>query len=515
MLTKSFPLLLLISLLISCERTRQADNTNYDIWIKNVKVIDGTGSESYLAHILILDDKIAKIEKDITDSFSAKEEIEAEGRVLSPGFIDTHGHGDPLKTPDFNNFIAMGVTTIALGQDGYSPKEEDLSNWMHKVDSIRSAVNIAMFVGHNTIRQLSGVDYEEVPSEEGLGQMRDLLENAFENGVFGMTTGLEYNPGSFSQKKELEELAKVVGEHGGLIMSHMRDEDDTEVEKSIHELLDQGRYCPVHVSHIKSVYGKGEERGRDILKLLKSAKRQGVQVTADIYPYTASYTGIAIVFPDWTKKPYDFEEVVANRKSELQEFLRNKIAQRNGPEATLIGSGKFVGKNLKEISEELNKPFEDVLIEDIGPYGASGAYFIMDEKLQKTLLQSDLVNICSDGSPTMRHPRGYGSFAKVIETYVNKDKLLSLEKAIHKMTGLAAQTMGLKNRGIIKEGYKADLLLFDPEKIKATATFENPHQLAEGFDQVWVNGRQAVRHAELSEKRFGKMLRKDIEQPSR
>ena len=202
--------------------------------------------------------------------------------------------------------------------------------------------------------------------------------------------------------------------------------------------------------------------------------------------------------------------MVANRKSELQEFLRNKITQRNGPEATLIGSGKFAGKNLKEISEELKKSFENVLIEDIGPYGASGAYFIMDETLQKTLVQSNLVNICSDGSPTMRHPRGYGSFAKVIETYVNQDELFSLEQAIHKMTGLAAKTMGLQSRGLIQEGFKADLLLFDPLKVKATATFENPHQLAEGFDEVWVNGKRTVTNAQFSEERFGQMLRKQI-----
>ncbi|WP_127137963.1 N-acyl-D-amino-acid deacylase family protein [Flagellimonas oceanensis] len=510
MLSRFLSFLLLTCLFFSCNEAQKTDDTTYDLWIKNAKVIDGTGSESYRAHVLVLNDTIAKIEKDTTLEFLAQEQVDAAKKVLTPGFIDTHGHGDPIESPEFKNFLAMGVTTIALGQDGYSPREKDLSGWMQKVDSVNAGVNIAMFVGHNSIRQLSGVNYEEVPSEEGLAEMKSLLNNAFDAGVFGMTSGLEYNPGSFSKKEELEELAKVVGERDGLIMSHMRDEDDTEVEQSIRELLSQGKYCPVHVSHIKSVYGKGEERGKEILSLLDSAKAEGVEVTADLYPYTASYTGIAIVFPDWAKKPHDFDEVVANRKTELQEFLRNKIAQRNGPEATLIGSGEFAGKNLKEISEELNKPFEDVLIEDIGPYGASGAYFIMDETLQKTLVQSDLVNICSDGSPTMRHPRGYGSFAKVIETYVNDDGLFTLEEAVHKMTGLAAKTMGLQSRGLIQEGLKADLLLFDPAKVKATATFENPHQLAEGFDEVWVNGKRAVTNAQFSEERFGQMLRKQI-----
>ncbi|WP_421824813.1 N-acyl-D-amino-acid deacylase family protein [Flagellimonas oceanensis] len=512
MLSRFLSFLLLTCLFFSCNEAQKTDDTTYDLWIKNAKVIDGTGSESYRAHVLVLNDTIAKIEKDTTLEFLAQEQVDAAKKVLTPGFIDTHGHGDPIESPEFKNFLAMGVTTIALGQDGYSPREKDLSGWMQKVDSVNTGVNIAMFVGHNSIRQLSGVNYEEVPSEEGLAEMKSLLNNAFDAGVFGMTSGLEYNPGSFSKKEELEELAKVVGERDGLIMSHMRDEDDTEVEQSIRELLSQGKYCPVHVSHIKSVYGKGEERGNEILSLLDSARAKGVQVTADMYPYTASYTGIAIVFPDWAKKPHDFDEVVAKRKPELQEFLQNKIAQRNGPEATLIGSGEFAGKNLKEISEELNKPFEDVLIEDIGPYGASGAYFIMDETLQKTLVQSDLVNICSDGSPTMRHPRGYGSFVKVIETYVNDDRLFTLEEAVYKMTGLAAKTMGLQSRGLIQEGLKADLLLFDPAKVKATATFENPHQLAEGFDEVWVNGKRAVTNAQFSGERFGQMLRKQIPQ---
>ncbi len=496
-------------MMISCGQTSGNDDTNYDLWIKNAQVIDGTGADSYTAQVLILDGEIVKIEKDTEKQFSAKEEIDAEGKILSPGFIDTHAHGDPLETPEFKNFLAMGVTTITLGQDGYSPKKKDLSGWMKEVDSVNPGVNIAMFVGHNTIRRLSGVNYEKFPSEKGLEEMKNLLKKAFDNGIFGMTTGLEYNPGSFSEKEELEELAKVVGENDGLIMSHIRNEDDSEVGNSIRELLNQGKCTPVHVSHLKSVYGKGQDRGREILKLLDSAKNEGIQITADLYPYNASYTGIAIVFPEWAKKPNDFEEVVATRKSELQEFLRYKIEQRNGPEATLIGSGKFAGKNLKEISEELNKPFEDVLIEDIGPYGAGGAYFIMDEGLQKTLVQSDLVNICSDGSPSMRHPRGYGSFPKIIETYVNKDKLFSLEKAIYKMTGLAAKTMKLENRGLLKEGYRADLLLFDPKEIEETATYEKPHQLAKGFDGVWINGKRAAQNGKFAEGRFGEMLRKD------
>ena len=486
----------------------QNDQIVYDLLIENATVIDGSGTDKFRAHVLVHENEIVQIEKNTSLEFTAQRTIDAEGLILSPGFIDSHSHGDPLKTPHFKNFLAMGVTTITLGQDGYSPSERDLGKWGNKVKKIQPATNIAMFVGHNTLRQLSGVNYDSVPGEQGLKEMENLLQNAMDAGVFGMTTGLEYNPGNFSGDLELERLAKIVGINGGLIMSHMRNEDDTELENSIKELLAQGKYCPVHISHIKSVYGKGEQRANEILSLLEEARVEGIEVTADLYPYSASYTGIAIVFPDWAKKPNDYKSVLKNRKAELQEFLRNKIAERNGPEATLIGSGKFKGKSLEQIAKELNKPFEDVLIEDIGPYGAGGAYFIMDNELQETLMQHELVNICSDGSPTMRHPRGYGSFAKIIETFVVDKGTFSLEEAIYKMTGMPADLLGFKDRGLIKVGYKADLLLFDPSEIKEMATYEEPHQLAVGFKYVLVNGNIAKNDSEFSEERNGRLLRR-------
>ncbi len=481
----------------------------YDLHIKNAMILDGSGDDGYTAHILILNDEIAKIDKNLNSNFKAHKTIDASGLIATPGFIDSHAHGDPLETPNFQNFLAMGVTTISLGQDGYSPKEENLEAWFDKVAQMKPATNIAMFVGHNTLRQLSGVNYDTLPKENGLLAMEGLLQKAFDAGVYGMTTGLEYNPGNFSKSDELKRLAKIVGENNGLIMSHMRNEDDVKVENSIRELLSQGEFCPVHVSHIKSVYGKGEKRAEEILKLLDSARASGIMVTADLYPYNASYTGIAIVFPEWAKKPNDFQEVAKNRREELEKFLRNKIAQRNGPEATLIGSGKFKGKNLKQISEELNKTFEEVLIDDIGPYGAGGAYFIVDEELQERLVQNDFVNICSDGSPSMRHPRGYGSFAKVIETYVLEKELFSLEEAVHKMTGLSAEIIGIEDRGLIKEGFKADLLIFDPEEIRETATYEEPHQLAKGFKLVFVNGKLVKQEENFLEGRNGEMLKKN------
>ncbi|MBX0331613.1 amidohydrolase family protein [Pontibacter sp. HSC-14F20] len=471
----------------SCQQVT-TDKTRYELLIRNAMVVDGTGKAAFAAHVLVNGDSIALIDTDTTKTYTADRTINASGLYLTPGFIDTHAHGDPLETPDFSNFLSMGVTTICLGQDGFSPEREDLKEWMQEVNSKKLGVNIALFAGHNTLRMLSGIAYDSIPSAQGMAKMEKLLTDALDAGCFGLTTGLEYNPGYYARNTELNRLAELVGKKGGIIMSHMRNEDDAYVEASIRELLEQGQYCPVHVSHLKVVYGKGEARANRILQLLDSARQQGIRVTADFYPYTASYTGIAILFPDWAKKPHDYQEMLKTRRQELATFLRSKIIQRNGPEATLIGSGPYKSKTLQQVAEELNKPFELALMEDIGPYGADGAYFIMDENLQETFLKAPHVMVCSDGSPTMRHPRSFGTFARILETYVVQKQLLPLEEAIHKMTGLSAETIGLRNRGLVKQGYKADLLVFNPEEVKENVTYENPHQQATGFRFVILNG---------------------------
>ncbi|MFT2011350.1 N-acyl-D-amino-acid deacylase family protein [Pontibacter sp. 13R65] len=480
----------------------------FDLLITNASVVDGTGAAPFAATLGLKNDTIVLIDKQQMQTYEAVKTIDARGLVLTPGFIDAHAHGDPLVEPEFSNFLAMGVTTICLGQDGFSPEQEDVSEWMDRVDEVVPGVNIVLFAGHNTIRMLSGAKYDPVPSEAQFMEMERLLANAMQAGCFGLTTGLEYNPGLYSATPELVRLAKAVGKHQGLIMSHMRSESDDSITAAIDELLEQGQHCPVQVSHIKVVYGKGKARGEEILAQLNSARARGLQVTADFYPYTASYTSIEILFPDWAKKPFNYDEVVRTRGEELSTFLKEKIIFRNGPDATLIGSGPYAGKKLSQIAAELNKPFELVLMEDIGPYGAFGAYFIMDEELQQTLLLDPHTMICTDGSPTMKHPRSFGAFPRVLETFVKERQVLTLQEAIRKMTGYTAEIIGLHNRGFIKEGYKADLLLFDPAKVKAKATYEAPTQLATGFRYVILNGQIVKEQEQLSEMRAGKMLKK-------
>jgi N-acyl-D-amino-acid deacylase len=486
----------------------EKEGRRFDLWIRNGSLLDGRADVPQQADILIRDRLIRYIGPVDTSAFAASTTIEAKGRTVTPGFIDAHAHGDPLATPAFENFLAMGVTTICLGQDGSSPAETDLRNWMRRVADTIPGVNIALFAGHGTLRQLSGVGYKRDPGEAGLERMKALLRDAMKAGCFGMSTGLEYTPGTYAGERELLGLARVVGENDGLIMSHLRSEDDDEVEDALRELLRQGQYCNVHASHLKVVYGRGADRAEEILALLDSA-RQGTNfnVTADVYPYTASYTGIGIVFPDWAKPPHHYAAVRQQRHGELLGYLKERIMARNGPEATLFGSPPYAGKTLQEVAQEQNRPFEEVLLE-IGPGGASGAYFVMDQALQNQLLQSPFVMVCSDGSPTMHHPRGYGSFAKIIEKYVTEEQLLSLPEAIRKMTSLPAETIGLQDRGMLEPGRAADILIFHPDSVQAHATFSLPHRQASGFEYVIVNGSVALQQGSLQEARSGRVLRK-------
>jgi len=482
-----------------------------DIFIHGGLLVDGTGTEPVRTDMAIDDGRIAWLGTIDPAIVSARQVIDASGLVIAPGFIDAHSHGDPFATPDFENFLAMGVTTITLGQDGSHPGGADIAGWLDRVDDLAPGVNIALFAGHGTVRSLAGVELGFDPTLEQLETMEGWVEKAMLEGCFGLSTGLEYRPGIFAGADELTAVARPVGVHRGIVMSHMRSEDDPVIEESLAELIAQGRAgaCGVHVSHIKIVYGHGSDRAGEILALMEQARRDGVAVTADIYPYNASFTTIGIVFPDWAKPPADYDEVVAQRREELAAQLRLTVARRNGPGATLLATEPWRGRTLAEIAEELGKPFEDVLIDDIGPGGASAAYFVMDPELQQTLLLDDHVMISTDGSPGMHHPRGYGAFARVIREYVVEKELLSLEKAVWKMSGLPARTLGLtrERRGLLQPGWAADVVLFDPVRVRDTADFTAPHRLAEGFAYVIVNGVVTRTADGLTGQRAGRALR--------
>jgi len=489
----------------SCGTETLDETLNVDILITNVLIHDGINHDPFTAHVGISDGRISFVKQTLDEEIQADTVIEVSGAVLAPGFIDMHGHGSPGRTPEFENFLAMGVTTVCLGQDGSGPDLVRDADW-ESLFNQETGVNIIYFSGHGTIRELSGAGIRAVPTAVEMDSMKILLDEQL-NWTFGLSTGLEYAPGMYAGRDELISLAEIVGNRNRLIMSHMRNEDDGELFTSIRELAGQGRHAPVHISHLKSVYGKGRDRAVQILDTLRTYREKGISMTADIYPYTASYTGISIVFPEWSKTESQFEEAKINRRPELQAYLRERIMARNGPEATLFGTAPYAGKTLADLQAEWGIPFEDILIDSIGPQGASAAYFVMDDTLQATLIADSLIAICSDGSPTGFHPRGHGTHARIIEEFVMKRGVLTLPEAIRKMTSYPAHILGLKDRGEIKEGYIADLVLFRPADVHEKATFEDPFQLAEGFSMVIVNGKIARTSEKLMEGKYGEFIK--------
>ena len=460
------------------------------VLITGALVYDGQGGVPQELDVLVRGGRIAEVSSSI--STTAQIEIDGTGLILTPGFIDLHAHGDPITGGStdsryFENFLRQGVTTICLGMDGFS--DDRLLGWLDQLDSIPLDVNIVPFVGHSTLRQLSGIGHEENPSPASLQTLDSLLQVGLDHGYAGLSTGLEYLPGGLAEVAELEVLARTTGRYDRMIMSHLRNEDDDKIDDALQELVSLGQFCRVHVSHLKVVYGKGKSRGEEILGNLRT---NSTVATADLYPYLASYTGIGILFPEWAKPPNDFEQVRVARRAELEGYLHERVMLRNGPDATLLGTAPYTGLTLAEAADQMNMSFVNFLIDEMGPQGGSGAYFIMDQELQGRLMQDTLVSIASDGSPTMNHPRGYGTFAKVLSGAEAKESALTLEEAIRKMTSLPASILRLKDRGVIKEGYVADIALIDVSELRDVATYQKPHQLAEGVEWVLINGEVVV-----------------------
>ncbi len=280
----------------------------FDLLIAGGTVIDGSGAAGVVADVLIDDGRIVHVGA-IDGAVKAQKRIDAAGLVVTPGFIDTHAHGDPAGSN--RNSLAQGVTTLCVGQDGKSASGDRVRELAHHLAKKKLAVNIVPFAGHGSARELEGVGLAAKPSEKQIEKMARFVERELEAGAFGLTTGLEYRPGALAPSEELIALAKPVAAADGVIMSHMRSEDDDAIDAALDELIAQGEKggARVHVSHIKVVYGKGVERAEKLLAHLQAARDRGVRITADIYPYEASYTTIGIVFPDFAKPPHDYRRI--------------------------------------------------------------------------------------------------------------------------------------------------------------------------------------------------------------
>ena len=482
----------------------------HDLYIHGGTIVDGSGAAGFSGDILIDDGLISFVGQTQSANVKSLKTIDASGKVITPGFIDAHAHGSPLSADnDFmKSFLRQGVTTVILGQDGASPsRTSTTAEWLSAVDAMGSGPNVATLAGHGTLRAQSGGGEKDKVTAAEQAEMEKLLTAALNDGAYGMSTGLEYLPGRYADMDELNGLAKVVGAHDGLISSHIRNEDDDKVAQSVAEVIEQGRYAKVNVTHIKVVYGKTRAQGDAVLEQIREARAQGMTVTADVYPYLASYGSLIYLYPEWAKRKTEFDDAVLNRNHQLKEFLRAKIERRNGADAILISKGEYAGKTLGEIAR-LNHVTPEQQIIDFGHSGPSTAHFIMTKDTQDAFITAPDVSISSDGSPTMRHPRSFGSFPKIIETYVVKDKLLSIEQAVHKMSGLTADTFGIQSRGQIKAGLAADILIFDPKNIRANTGWTDIMAQPSGFDAVIVNGQVADISAGSDAPVYGRALRK-------
>jgi N-acyl-D-amino-acid deacylase len=455
------PLALVLALTLTAGPASAAPKL--DLVIRNARVVDGSGKPAFTANVGVSGDRIVAVGK---APLAGKRVIDAHGRALTPGFIDSHAHGDPLESP-MENFLSQGVTLIVLGQDGRTPGASDEDDetggmgfvqWRDAVDRHGLNLNVAALSGFGTLREAAGAGVKTATSEQRTREAA-LLQQDMDAGSFGMSSGLEYVPDRYGSTDELAALAKVVGRNDGVVESHMRTEDHGKVAGAIDELIAQGRHARANISHIKVVSGHGAAEGDEVLAQIARARAQGVKLTADVYPYTAGFADFSLVYPDWAKQEGEFKDAVANRRAELETAIRTKVAGRNGPAAILIASGPDSGLTVEQAAKKAGKPFETYIV-DAGYGGPAAAHFVMDAALQDRFVASPLIAFSTDGSPGMKHPRSWGTYSRIIEEFVVRRHALSLEAAVRKATGYPARDiLGLTDRGVVRYGVNTAVLL--------------------------------------------------------
>lgn len=498
---------------------------NYDIIIRNGKIIDGTGNSWYYADIAVNNGKIVLIQKNI--SGAAKKIIDAKGLIVAPGFIDVHGHieGGLFERPTADNYIYDGVTTVITGNCGGSA--EDLKYFFFKVDSMKTSINVAALIGHNTVRRMvMGNDNRLATPDEQL-KMELLIAKAMKDGAVGMSTGLIYLPGMYSNTAEVVGLAKETAKYKGIYASHIRNEENTVVE-AINEAIDIGKAAmiPVQISHFKVAGPSNWGRSAETLALIEKARLEGYDVTIDQYPYTAASTNLGIRVPDWAmaggqdslKKrindPGMHEQMITDMLAQLKSYKYKNYSF--AVVANHAADTALNGKNISEITilkgrKPKVKEEAETILDLMLAGGAQMVYHMMNEKDVQYFMKYPYNMIGADGGVStgkgMPHPRTYGTNARVLNKYVREMKLITLEEAIRRMTSLAAQKFQLKDRGQIKEGMAADIVIFNEAEVKDNATYEKPHQFSSGFHFVIVNGQLVIDDGKHNGVRSGKALR--------
>jgi N-acyl-D-amino-acid deacylase len=497
----------------------------YDVLIRNGRVIDGSGNPWFYGDVAVSGGKIVAVGR---LSGTAKKTIDAKGLIVAPGFIDVHTHveGDELEVPTAGNFIYDGVTSVVTGNCGGS--NINVAKYFRQLDSIKVSINIATLVGHNDVREaIIGMTRRD-PTANEQKRMEELVEKGMREGAVGFSTGLIYVPGTYSKTPEVIGLAKAAAKHNGVYASHIRDEADNMIA-AVEEAINIGRQAniPVEISHFKTTYKPNWGRAASMIALVEKARQEGIEVTVDQYPYIASSTSLNTRLPSWVfsggrdslRARLRDAGTRAKIVKAMHEDLKEKLAQDYSYclVARYLPDSSINGLNISQVNVKWgNKATADneiqTILKMIEAGGAQMVFFSMDENDLKTIMQYPFNMVASDAGISkfgsgVPHPRGYGTNARVLGRYVREMKIVRLEEAIRRMTSLPAQKFKLNDRGLLKPGMAADIVVFDETTVTDKATFEKPHQYSAGFHYVLVNGKITIDEGKHNGTRAGSVLK--------
>jgi len=533
---------------------------SFDLVITGGRVIDGTGSPWYYADIGLRGDRITAVVRSNPGRPGplvgrARQVLDVQGLAVAPGFIDMHSHSDIsiLAYPTADSKVTQGVTTEIFGQCGYSAAPltersigpvkamigtEDVAvdlDWQSfaehaaRIEARGTALNVAGLVGHGTVRMnVMGFEARR-PSAEELDAMRTQVVEAMKDGAFGLSTGLIYTPGSYSETPEVIELARAAAEQGGIYFTHMRSEGRG-LFKAVHEAITIGREArlPVEISHLKCS-GPAQGSAPRLIETIQAARAEGIEVTADHYPYTAGATGLSALLPPWAHEggPAELRQRLLDpaARARMKADMQGTLPGWDNDFATLPFSGVLIatcpdksleGRSVQDIARDWGKDVYDAVFDILLISLATGmVIFMMRDDDMRLLLTQEFVMVGSDtvslalGAEGRQHPRTYGTFPRVLGQCVRDDKLISLEQAVRKMTGSPAAKLGLKDRGLLREGLAADITIFDPATIADQATYADPNQFAAGVVHVLVNGRFTLKDGRPTGALPGRFLRRN------
>jgi len=524
---------LVIAACAPSSKTRPADTPSFDIVLEGGSVWKGWGSHPAIADVGIRGDRIAAV-GDLS-GFSAGQRIPVGGLAVVPGFIDIHSHAvrgsrkssGLFKHPDAENYIRQGVTTVIGGPDGGS--DLSIAKLLSDFESTPASVNFGTFIGHNTVREAVMGREDRAPTAAELEAMKQWVETGMLDGAYGLSSGLKYIPGAYSETEEVIELAKVAGAYGGIYISHMR-EEGLDLIKSVQETIRIGEEAdlPAQVTHHKAMGVEMWGASLETLALIDAANARGVDVSSDQYPYAASSTGISVLFPAWSLAGPREVQLARLRDPETRARVKegivfNLVHDRGGDDPSRVAIAEcewdtsLNGKNFAEILRERGKPVNmdaaaELAMEILENGGCMGVFHAMSEEDVARIMQHPRTMIASDGGihvpgEGVPHPRNYGTFARVLAHYVRETHTIPTGEAIYKMSKMPAQRIGLAERGRIQVGAMADIAVIDLETVQDHASFENPHQYASGVQHVLVNGEWVLKNGQMTGKRPGRALR--------